>query len=122
MANDNGQTAAKNRQDILAAHDPRSEWFTEARFGLYIHWGLYALGARHEWMRSREFLSNEEYEKYFRRFDPDLYDPAKWAKLAADAGMKYMVVTTKHHEGFCLWDSKLTEYKATNTPYGKDLL
>ncbi len=119
MIKDNAQAA---RQDVSPAHDPRSEWFTEARFGLYVHWGLYTLGARHEWMRSREFLSNEEYEKYFRRFDPDLYDPAKWAKLAADAGMKYMVVTTKHHEGFCLWDSKLTDYKATNTPYGKDLL
>ncbi|WP_168119979.1 alpha-L-fucosidase [Paenibacillus sp. HB172176] len=99
-----------------------SKWFTEARFGMYIHWGLYSLGARHEWMRGREFLSNEQYEKYFKRFDPDLYDPELWAQLASDAGMKYMVVTTKHHEGFCLWDSKLTDYKVTNTPYGKDLL
>jgi alpha-L-fucosidase len=99
-----------------------SKWFTEARFGMYIHWGLYSLGARHEWMRGREFMSNEQYEKYFKRFDPDLYDPELWAQLAADAGMKYMVVTTKHHEGFCLWDSKLTDYKVTNTPYGKDLL
>lgn len=98
------------------------EWFTEARFGLYIHWGLYALGARHEWMRSREFLSNEAYHKYFKHFDPDLYDPTVWAKLAKDAGMNYMVVTAKHHEGFCLWDSKLTDYKSTNTPYGKDVL
>ncbi|XID93129.1 alpha-L-fucosidase [Paenibacillaceae bacterium WGS1546] len=122
MAYDNEKAVAAARQTVPAAHDPRSEWFTEARFGLYIHWGLYALGARHEWMRSREFLSNEDYEKYFRRFDPDLYDPVRWAKLAADAGMKYMVVTTKHHEGFCLWDSKLTDYKATNTPCGKDLL
>lgn len=99
-----------------------SKWFTEARFGMYIHWGLYSLGARHEWMRGREFMSNEQYEKYFKRFDPDLYDPELWAQLASDAGMKYMVVTTKHHEGFCLWDSKLTDYKSTNTPYGKDLL
>ncbi|SFA88104.1 alpha-L-fucosidase [Cohnella sp. OV330] len=116
-----GETTAR-KQSVSMAHDPRSEWFTEARFGLYIHWGLYALGARHEWMRSREFMSNEAYEKYFRHFDPDLYDPAKWAKLAGDAGMKYMVVTAKHHEGFCLWDSKLTDYKATNTSCGKDLL
>jgi len=67
-------------------------------------------------------MSNEQYEKYFKRFDPDLYDPDLWAKAAADAGMKYFVVTTKHHEGFCLWDSQLTEYKATNTPAGRDLL
>jgi alpha-L-fucosidase len=103
-------------------NEDRTKWFTEARFGMYIHWGLYALGARHEWMKGREHLTNEQYDKYFRRFDPDLYDPELWAQLAADAGMKYMVVTAKHHEGFCLWDSKLTEYKATNTPHGKDVL
>ncbi|MBN2984131.1 alpha-L-fucosidase [Cohnella algarum] len=89
---------------------------------MFIHWGLYSLGARHEWMRSREFLSNEQYETYFKRFDPDLYDPGLWAQLASDAGMKYMVATAKHHEGFCLWDSQLTEYKATRTPAGRDVL
>lgn len=100
----------------------RTDWFTGDRFGMFIHWGLYALGARHEWMRSREFMSNEQYSKYFKRFDPDLYDPDLWASLAAEAGMKYMVVTAKHHEGFCLWDSALTDYKATRTPAGRDLL
>ncbi|OXM87989.1 alpha-L-fucosidase [Paenibacillus rigui] len=99
-----------------------SEWFTEDRFGLFIHWGLYTLGARHEWLQSRERSTPEQYSKYFKRFDPDLYDPELWAQLAADAGMKYFVVTTKHHEGFCLWDSKLTDYKATNTPAGRDVL
>ncbi len=100
----------------------KTDWFTHDRFGMYIHWGLYSLGARHEWMRSREFMSNEQYEKYFKRFDPDLYDPKLWADLAANAGMKYMVVTTKHHEGFCLWDTQLTDYKASNSPAGRDLL
>lgn len=100
----------------------KTDWFTHDRFGMYIHWGLYSLGARHEWMRSREFMSNEQYEKYFKRFDPDLYDPKLWADLAANAGMKYMVVTTKHHEGFCLWDTQLTDYKAPNSPAGRDLL
>jgi alpha-L-fucosidase len=99
-----------------------SSWYTDARFGMFIHWGLYSLGARHEWMKSREFMSNEEYDKYFKHFDPDLYNPELWADLAHEAGMKYFVVTTKHHEGFCLWDSKLTNYNVTNTPYGKDLL
>ena len=102
--------------------DGDTAWFTEARFGLFIHWGLYALPARHEWVRNQEKISNEDYEKYFRHFDPDLYDPAVWADAANNAGMKYFVVTTKHHEGFCLWDSALTDYKAPNTPYGKDLL
>lgn len=99
-----------------------SEWFTQDRFGLFIHWGLYTLGARHEWLQSRERATPEQYSKYFKRFDPDLYDPELWAQLTADAGMKYFVVTTKHHEGFCLWDSKLTDYKATNTPAGRDVL
>ncbi|MFD2114559.1 alpha-L-fucosidase [Paenibacillus yanchengensis] len=99
-----------------------SNWFTRDRFGMYIHWGLYSLGARHEWLKGREFMTNEQYNKYFKRFDPDLYDPQLWAQLAKDAGMKYMVVTTKHHEGFSLWDTKHSDYKATNTPAGRDLL
>jgi len=99
-----------------------TRWFTRDRFGLFIHWGLYALPARHEWVRNQERISNEDYEKYFTRFDPDLYDPGAWADAAAGAGMKYFVVTSKHHEGFCLWDSKLTDYKATNTPAKRDLL
>ncbi len=98
------------------------EWFVQARFGMFIHWGLYALPARHEWVKQHERISNEAYEKYFQHFDPDLYDPKSWAKAAREAGMQYFVITTKHHEGFCLWDSDLTDYKATNTPYGKDLL
>ncbi len=97
-------------------------WFVHDRFGLFIHWGIYALAARHEWVKSAERIDAETYNKYFEHFDPDLYDPAAWADAAAGAGMKYFVVTTKHHEGFCLWDSDLTDYKATNTPYGRDLL
>ena len=99
-----------------------TSWFTHDRFGLFIHWGLYSLPARHEWIKKREEISDERYERYFKHFDPDLYDPKLWAKAAASAGMKYFVVTTKHHEGFCLWDSKLTDYKATNTPAVRDLL
>ncbi len=98
-------------------------WFVRDRFGLFIHWGLYALPARHEWVKSREQIPDDVYDsKYFPRFDPDLYDPRQWAAAASNAGMKYFVITTKHHEGFCLWDSALTDYKATRTPYGRDLL
>lgn len=99
-----------------------TSWFVHDRFGLFIHWGLYALPARHEWVKQRERMTDEQYEVYFRHFDPDLYDPNLWAEAAANAGMKYFVVTTKHHEGFCLWDSKYTDYKAPNTPAGRDLL
>jgi len=97
-------------------------WFTKDRFGMFIHWGLYAMPARHEWIKSRERIPEEKYQKYFEYFDPDLYDPKEWAKAAKNAGMKYAVLTTKHHEGFCLFDSKYTDYKATNTPAGRDLV
>lgn len=99
-----------------------SSWFTHDRFGLFIHWGLYALAARHEWMMKRESMTIEQYTRYFDHFDPDLYDPALWADAAANAGMKYFAVTTKHHEGFCLWDTALTDWKAPNTPARRDLL
>ena len=98
-------------------------WFSHARFGMFIHWGLYALGARHEWLMHNEEIPVPDYEaRYFQHFNPDLYDPKVWAEAASDAGMKYFVVTTKHHEGFCLWDSDETDYKSTKTPYGGDLL
>ena len=97
-------------------------WFVHDRFGMFIHWGLYALPARHEWVKHLEKISDEDYQKYFDFFDPDLYDPKAWAKAAREAGMKYFVITAKHHEGFCLWDTQFTDYKVTNTPCGKDLL
>ncbi len=100
----------------------RMKWWTDARFGMFIHWGLYALPARHEWVKNVERMTNEQYQKYFEMFNPDMYDPHEWAKMAKAAGMKYVVLTAKHHEGFCLFDSKFTDYKATNTPYGKDLI
>jgi len=82
----------------------RAAWWTHDRFGMFIHWGLYALPARHEWVKNREEIPDEKYDEYFARFDPDLYDPEEWAEAAAYAGMRYVVLTTKHHEGFCLWD------------------
>jgi len=99
-----------------------TSWFTSDRFGLFIHWGLYALPARHEWVKKIERITTEDYQKYFDHFEPDLYDPKQWAADAKAAGMKYAVITSKHHEGFCLWDSQLTDYKVTNTPIGRDLL
>jgi alpha-L-fucosidase len=98
-------------------------WFVHDRFGMFIHWGLYALPARHEWVLSVEKLDPASYAaRYLPRFNPTLYDPRQWARTAREAGMKYAVLTAKHHEGFCLWDSAYTDYKATNTPYGKDLI
>lgn len=105
-----------------AAKEKRMSWWTQDRFGMFIHWGLYALPARHEWVKNHEKLTNEQYAPYFDLFNPDLFDPQKWAKEAKAAGMKYAVLTTKHHEGFCLFDSKYTDYKATNTPAKRDLV
>lgn len=99
-----------------------TSWFTHDRFGMFIHFGLYSMGARHEWLKHREKTPEDVYERYFTYFDPDLYDPKDWARQAKAAGMKYAVMTTKHHEGFCLFDSKYTDYKSTNTPCGRDLI
>jgi alpha-L-fucosidase len=109
-------------KETEAQKTARMKWWTDARFGMFIHWGLYALPARHEWVKNRERLTNDQYQKYFDNFNPDLFNPKEWAKMAREAGMKYVVITAKHHEGFCLWDSKFTDYKATNTPFGRDIL
>jgi alpha-L-fucosidase len=100
----------------------RMAWWTNDRFGMFIHWGIYALPARHEWVKNRERIADEDYQKYFEMFNPDLFNPREWAKKAKEAGMKYVVLTAKHHDGFCLFDSKYTDYKATNTPAGRDLI
>ena len=108
--------------DIVKARTERTKWFLDARFGMFIHWGLYAIPARGEWVRSIERISNEDYEPYFEEFNPTRYNPREWARLAKEAGMQYAVLTAKHHDGFCLFDSALTDYKATNTPAGRDLV
>ena len=100
----------------------RLKWFTDARFGMFIHFGAYSLAARHEWVKNYENISDADYQKYVENFDPDLFDAKAWVKAAKDAGMKYIVLTTKHHEGFCLFDSKYTDYKSTKTPFGRDIV
>ena len=105
-----------------AAYQKKVAWFANDRFGMFIHWGLYAIPARGEWVRSHERIPAEDYEKFFEEFNPTDYDPRTWARLAKRAGMRYAVLTAKHHDGFCLFDSKWTDYKATNTPAGRDLV
>ncbi len=103
-------------------YEERIAWYKQARFGMFIHWGLYAIPARGEWVRSVEEMPEEEYLPFFDEFDPVDFDPKKWAKAAKRAGMKYAVLTAKHHEGFCLFDSALTDFKSTNTKAGRDLV
>ena len=97
-------------------------WFTHDRFGMFIHFGLYALPARHEWVKCYEKTPEDVYQRYFDHFNPDLFDARAWARQAREAGMRYAVLTTKHHEGFCLFDSQFTDYKITTTPFGRDLV
>ncbi len=99
----------------------RLQWWHEARFGMFIHWGLYSIYGRHEWVMENEGIPVAEYEQAAKRFNPVPNAPRAWAQLARRAGMKYMVMTTKHHEGFCQFDSKLTNYTAM-TACGRDMV
>lgn len=100
----------------------RTKWFRDARFGMFIHWGLYSIPGRGEWVRETEKIDSEVYDKYLDEFNPVDYNPRLWAKTAKEAGMKYMVLTAKHHDGFCLFDSKYTDFKSTNTKAKRDLV
>lgn len=100
----------------------RLAWWQHDRFGLFIHFGIYAMPARGEWIKERETITEKNYDLYFKHFNPDRFDAVAWAKSAKAAGMKYAVLTSKHHDGFCLWDSAFTDYKISNTPFGRDLV
>ncbi len=103
--------------------EKRMEWWIQNRFGMFIHWGLYSSLARHEWVMRYEKIAPEEYEKYMAFFEPDLYNPKEWARMAKEAGMKYAVITTKHHEGFCMFETKYTDYQSKKAPLcRKDLI
>lgn len=100
----------------------RTEWFRKARFGMFIHYGAYAIPARGEWVQSNERMSAEQYRKYVDAFVPANYKPENWASLAKEAGMQYAVMTAKHHDGFCLFDSKHTDYKISQNLPGRDFV
>ncbi len=100
----------------------RIRWWQEARFGMFIHWGLYSQLGRHEWVMNRERIPIKEYEKLADSWHPKERPAREWARLAKQAGMKYMVMTTKHHEGFCLWDTQQTDYNAVKRGPGRDLV
>ncbi len=95
--------------------------FQARRFGMFVHFGPYSVAGRHEWVKSRERLTDTEYQRYVDHFDPDRFDAAGLARMAREAGCRYVVLTTKHHDGFCLWDSALTDYSTART-IGRDLV
>jgi len=111
-------------------HDERMAWWREARFGLFIHWGLYAIPAGEwggrtdhaEWVRHTAHIPVEEYERLLSQFNPVKFDADAWVRLAREAGMKYLVITSKHHDGFCLFDSRQTDFDVMSTPFGRDIL
>ena len=104
------------------AYRRRVDWYTQARFGMFLHWGLYAIPARGEWVRSVERIPSEAYDPYMAQFDPQHCDMNRWMAAAKAAGMGYAVLTAKHHDGFCLFDSAYTDFKSTNTPAGRDFV
>ena len=105
-----------------ADHEQKLEWWKDARFGMFIHWGPVSLkGTEIGWSRGRE-IPVEEYDSLYLQFNPVNFDADEWVKLAKDAGMKYMVFTSKHHDGFCNWDTEYTDYNIMNSAYGKDIM
>ena len=110
--------------------DEQMEWWREARFGMFIHWGLYAIPAGQwgeqinhaEWIRTTAQIPLEEYDKFVDQFNPVKFDAKAWVQVAKDAGMKYIVITSKHHDGFCLFDSKYTDFDVMSTPFKRDIL
>ncbi len=111
-----------SQSETYVNRQKRTEWFRAARFGMFIHWGAYAVAGRGEWVRNKEEITIEDYQQYIDLFNPTEYNPKRWAKLAKETGMKYAVMTAKHHDGFCMFDSKYTEYKSTNSPANRDLI
>ena len=122
MAAAAGPLAPAIRASGDADRETRMKWWHEARFGMFIHWGLYSVLGRHEWVMENEGIPVAEYEQLAQRFHPKPNAARDWARLAKQAGQKYMVMTTKHHEGFCLFDSKLTDYCAPRQGPGRDLV
>ena len=110
--------------------DQRMKWWRDARFGMFIHWGLYAVPAGEwegktghaEWIRTTAKIPLDVYDKFVEQFNPVNFDADSWVKMAKAAGMKYIVITSKHHDGFCLWPSEQTEFDVASTPFKRDIL
>ena len=122
-------SALGNGMDTQTKSDKRMDWWREARFGMFIHWGLYSILAgnwqdKHgaEWIMEMAHIPASEYEKLVHQFNPVKFSAHDWVAMAKNAGMKYIVITTKHHDGFALFDSKVSEYDIMSTPFQRDIL
>ncbi|KAA3617953.1 MAG: alpha-L-fucosidase [Calditrichaeota bacterium] len=123
----------KQAKETMEERNSRIQWWRDARFGMFIHWGIYSVPAGvykgeqiegiGEWIMDRAKIPIPEYEKYAGQFNPVKFDADAWVQIAADAGMKYIVITSKHHDGFCLWDSKISDYDIIDfSPFKRDIL
>ena len=127
-----GVSFAAPPDETPAQRDARMGWWREARFGMFVHWGLYAIPAGRwqgkdipgigEWIMDKAKIPVPEYERLVPQFNPVKFDARQWVKVARNAGQRYLVITTKHHDGFCLWDSNLTDYDIMATPFKRDVL
>ena len=116
-----GISVSENVQKIPRFGDGR-DWFFEKRFGMFVHWGIYSIPGWHEQHQWRAQVPRAEYIKYADQWNPVKFNPEQWLDLMEEAGMKYITLTTKHHDGFCLWDTKQTKFNTMNTPYKKDVV
>lgn len=115
--------AAQNTYTPSPENLKAREWFQDAKFGMFIHWGVYSILGDGEWVMNNQRIDKQTYQKLPAFFNPISYDPAEWVALAKAAGMKYITLTSKHHDGFAMWDSKLTDWDIVDsTPYGKDII
>jgi len=105
-----------------ASGTDRTQWFRDAKFGMFIHWGVYSMLGRHEWVRQLCHIPLAEYQYYVDNFNPVQFNPDQWVDIAKEGGARYMVITSKHHDGFCIWDSKYTDYDIMHSKCGKDAL
>ncbi len=127
------EAPAQPAAETPAQRDARMKWWREARFGMFIHWGIYSIpggewngkpisASGAEWIQQTGAIPVAEYEKLRDQFNPVKFDAKAWVKIAGDAGMKYLVITSKHHDGFCLWDTKVGDYSVTHSPFKRDIL
>jgi len=116
---------AFTQSETKAEHDARMQWWRQARFGMFIHWGLYAVPAGEwngktgygEWIRTSAQIPLETYDRFVPQFNPAEFNAAEWVRMAKEAGMKYIVITSKHHDGFCMFDTKQTGFNIMSTPF-----
>src|SRR6266850_841606 len=130
IAGTQAQTPSRDNQESQSDYAARMKWWSEARFGLFIHWGLYSIPAGEwkgqtgygEWIRHSAHIPVGEYDKFLEQFNPVKFNADTWVRAAKEAGMKYIVITSKHHDGFCLFDSKFTDFDVMSTPFKRDIL